>query len=152
MYCRGRHPLLFIPVTLVVGYAIYCHFDDHLAKSDTHLIDGTWTEQRGVPGNSIHIYSVRAPTPPNYWGLECYEGRIDLKHHFGEKEIRTSWNYGSLDPLILNVLIPIKGIRFAAIKILDPDHLLIRFGNDIDPRDGDRIFRHPDVKRLTRRR
>lgn len=125
---------------------------DDGATSRLHLLDNTWTDECGTPGNSIHIYSVRAATPKNYVGLECYEGRIDFKRTFGEEEIRTSWNYGSFDPIVLNVLIPEKNIHMAAVKIIDDDHLLIRFLGKLPEMPGEDVFRHPDTRRLTRQR
>src|SRR3954454_969704 len=106
MNAWGTRSLFVAAIVLAVVCVTLSRSRDGGGTSRLHIVDSTWTDERGTPGNSIHIYSVRGPTPKNYVGLECYEGRIDFKHTFGEEEIRTTWNYGSFEPIVLNVLIP----------------------------------------------
>jgi hypothetical protein len=152
MNSPSRYSFALLAGVFVLTYLVFAGSERSRADRDTPVIDGTWTEEAGTPGNSIHIYSVRAPMPENYWGLECYEGRMDFKRHFGEEKLRTSWNFGSFEPLILNVILPGKKVRFARVRVVDSDHLLVRFGDDLEALEREGAFRHGDVKPLTRTR
>jgi len=147
---HNKRNALVAALAVVLGLTFW--FDgglSHNAHDDLQMIDGTWTEEGGPPGNSVRLYSVPARMPKDYVGLAAYEGRATLLKHFGQERIDTIWNYENFDPLRLNIDIP-GHARFAAIKVLDPDHLLLRFGSDIGALSREDVLRHPDTKRLTR--
>jgi hypothetical protein len=115
---------------------------------DRDAMIGTWTDPNGPPGNSIRFYYVPTDLPDTTL-VKAYEGHIDLTHFLGREKGKATWNYGGWNPLILNIGLGKTGF-FAAIRKIDDDHILIRFG-----KDAEEIYRpgatdHADTLQLTR--
>jgi hypothetical protein len=115
---------------------------------DRDAMIGTWTDEAGPPGNSIRFYYIPRDIPGAPYAV-AYEGHVTLVSFLGCSNARGSWGYGSSDPLVLNLA---AGRRtwYVAIRKLDDDRLLVRFGTD-----GEEIYRsgavdHPDAYVLTR--
>jgi hypothetical protein len=109
---------------------------------------GTWTDPAGPPGNSIRFYYVPRDLP-EVPVVKAYEGHISLVKFLGEENTPADWNYGSWDPLVLNVIIGKKGY-YAAIRKIDDDHIQIRFGTDAEEMYKPEAIDHPDTRTLTR--
>lgn len=122
---------------------------DPAENVDLRDLNGTWTDDKGPANNSVHIYAVKTGTP-RVMGVEAWEGHMDFKQFFGEKEIRATWNVEDWDPLLLNVIVPGDKYPFAVVKVVDDDHLLVRFGGDLDALSRPDALKHADTKRLTR--
>jgi hypothetical protein len=110
---------------------------------------GSWTDDRGEPGNSVQFSLVEVQMPNAPLGMAAYEGRATFCKLFGADEVRAVWNYENFDPLRLNVVFADRG-RVAAIRLLDHDHLLMRFVEHLSYWTGIDVFEGPDVVRLTR--
>jgi hypothetical protein len=115
---------------------------------DRDIMLGTWTDEAGPPGNSIRFYLV-AYDLPGVPLTKAYEGHATLVKHLGEENAKGGWNYGSWDPLVLNFLVGKKS-WYVAIRKLDDDHILIRFGTDAEELYRSEALDHPDTRRLTR--
>src|SRR3954462_14489892 len=103
---------------------------DAASREDREAMIGTWTEEGGPAGNSIRFYYVVRDLP----GMPCaqaYEGHATFIPQPGAKETAADGNYGSWDPLVLNVSMDGRP-WFAAIRKVDDDHILIRFGTDAE--------------------
>jgi hypothetical protein len=117
-------------------------------NDDRYAMLGTWTDPAGPPGNSIRFYHVSHDLPgiPH---AKAYVGHITLVHFLGEVEAAADWNYGSWDPLVLNIGVKRKAY-YAAIRKVDDDHILIRFGTDAEEMYRLEAIDHPDTRTLTR--
>ena len=117
------------------------------ATTDREAMIGTWTDPTGEPGNSIRFYTVpvKLPTSPLVGGLE---GRATAVGMLGQNRAEATWNYGSFDPLVLNINVGTIS-WFAAVRKLDNDHILIRFGRDPAEMMQPGAIDHPATKRLT---
>jgi hypothetical protein len=115
---------------------------------DRDIMLGTWTDDAGPPGNSIRFYLV-ARDLPGAPLARAYEGRATLVKLLGEENAEAGWNYGSWDPLVLNFWVGEKS-WYVAIRKLDDDHILIRFGTDPEAMCRSEALDHPDTRRLTR--
>ena len=140
-----------VVIAIIVLACLYraTNHADPAENVDLRDLHGTWTDEKGPANNSIHIYAVKAGTPP-VMGLEAWDGHMDFKQFFGEKEIKATWNVGDWDPLLLNVIMPGDKYPFAVVKFVDHDHLLVRFGDDLDALSHRDALKHADTKRLTR--
>jgi hypothetical protein len=116
--------------------------------ADRECMLGTWTDEAGPPGNSIRFYYVPTDIPGTPL-VQAYEGHVTLVHFLGEEAGTAIWNYGGWDPLALNVMVGKKGY-FAAVRKVDDDHILIRFGTDPEEMYRPEAIDHPDTRRLTR--
>jgi hypothetical protein len=121
---------------------------DSPAREDREAMIGTWTEEAGPPANSFRFYYVARDIP----GVPCvqaYEGHATLVKQLGQEEAAAQWNYGSFDPLVLNFW---DGGRawYVAVRKLDEDHILVRFGADAEEMYRPGAIDHPDARRLTR--
>jgi hypothetical protein len=81
--------------------------------------------------------------------MSAYEGRATFHKLFGADEVRATWGYENLDPPRLNVTFSGRG-RVAALRLLDHDHLLMRFVEHLPYWTGIDVFEGPEVVRLTR--
>ena len=117
-------------------------------EADRDAMIGTWTDQAGPPGNSVRFYFVALAIPgmPEVTG---YEGHVTLVNFLGQAQANGSWGYGSWDPLTLNVSAGGQA-WYVAIRQLDEDHLLIRFGTDPEEMYRPEALDHPDARVLTR--
>src|SRR5262245_20482437 len=95
-------------------------------EADRDAMIGTWTDEVGPPGNSIRFYFVPRDIPGAPYAT-AYEGHITLVNFLERANARGSWGYGSWDPLTLNLTVGRKA-WFVAIRPIDGDHLLVRFG------------------------
>jgi hypothetical protein len=116
--------------------------------NDRDIMLGTWTDEAGLPGNSIRFYLVARDLPGAPLAT-AFEGRATLVRHLGEENAEAGWNYGSWEPLVLNLWVGEKS-RYVAIRKLDDDHILIRFGTDPEEMYRPEALDHPDTRRLTR--
>jgi hypothetical protein len=70
--------LLILATLLALWLAFDLFFDkagtDNGGDVRTEFL-GTWTDERGKPGNSIEFSTVPVTLPNNYTGLELHEGR-----------------------------------------------------------------------------
>jgi hypothetical protein len=115
---------------------------------DRDAMIGTWTDEAGPPGNSIRFYYIAHDIPGAPYAT-AYEGHLTLVNFLGYSHTRGSWGFGSSDPLVLNLTAGRKP-WYAAIRKVDDDHLLVRFGTN-----GEEIYRpgavdHPDAFILRR--
>jgi hypothetical protein len=115
---------------------------------DRECMLGTWTDPAGPPGNSIRFYYVPRDLP-GVPVVNAFEGHVTLVKFLGEDDTPADWNYGSWDPLVLNVGLR-KKAYYAAIRKIDDDHILIRFGTDAEEMYRPEAIDHPDARRLTR--
>jgi hypothetical protein len=148
---RNRRHALALGATLALIFGTYYCFDsaDGPDPAEVRAFLGTWTEEQGEPGNSIRFGLVRSPVSDRFPGIEVYGGVAVFRKHFGDGEVRAAWNYENHRRLRLNIVFPDRAI-IAAVKVLDHDHLLVRFGADIEALSRDDVFESPDTKRLTR--
>jgi len=119
------------------------------SDDDRDIMLGTWTDEDGEPGNSIRFYLEEENIGEEVPLVKAYMGRIDLVNFLGKEKGTAQWGYGGWDPLILNITIG-KRMLFAAIRKVDDDHILIRFGKDAEEMYKPGAIDHPDTKRLTR--
>lgn len=118
-------------------------------SSDVLAYLGTWTDETGEPGNYIRFYQVPANMPPVV-GLVAYEGRVIFHTHKGADDVLGSYNHGrSHEPLCLNIIVGGKN-SFAAIRMLDSNHMLIRFTDDPNIAMADDAIDSPETKQMTR--
>jgi hypothetical protein len=115
---------------------------------DRECMIGTWTEVDGPPGNAIRFYSVAHDIPGAPFA-QAYEGRATLTKQLGADEAVAEWNYGQWDPLALNFLMDGRA-WYVAVRKVDDDHILIRFGTDPEEMYRAGALDHPDTRRLTR--
>lgn len=118
------------------------------AEADRDIMLGTWTDEAGEPGNSIRFY-LEEEKLGDVPLVRAYMGRVELVNFLGKEKGDATWNYGGWDPLVLNVTIGKRGL-FAAIRKIDDNHILIRFGADPEEMYRPGAIDHPDTKRLTR--
>ncbi|MBO0700825.1 MAG: hypothetical protein J2P46_20690 [Zavarzinella sp.] len=116
--------------------------------ADRDAMVGTWTEEGGPPGNSIRFYFVTRDIPDMPY-IRASEGRATLTKQLGADEAVGQWGYGSLDPLVLNLCLDGRA-WFVAIRKVDDDHILIRFGTDAEEMYRADAIDHPDTRRLTK--
>jgi hypothetical protein len=142
-------PWIALPFA-VIGLAAYWFASDFNAypRTDREAMIGEWVDEAGEPGNSIRFYFVEVDIPGAPWA-KGLEGHAEIAGWLGEKQAQAIWNYGYWDPLVLNVIIG-KKVWYAAIRKLDDDHILIRFGADPTEMMRSESLDHPDTKRLTR--
>lgn len=115
---------------------------------NTQLILGTWTDPKGEPENSIRIHFVKSPTP-DVIGVSAYDGKMSIRRYFGAEQLEATWNYGSSRPLILNI-VGVPGVRFAAVRAVDEDHISVVFEDDVEVFSRSDVFEHGDVKSFVR--
>lgn len=121
-----------------------------LTPSDSRDLDrfqGTWTLPTGPAGNSLEFYMVQTAIPGSV--LDALEGHIRIQGFNGWADGRCDWGYESFEPLRLN-LSGGAPHRFAAIMMIDDDHLQIRFGDDITVLSSSTVFNSPDTLVLHR--
>lgn len=119
------------------------------SDDDRDIMLGTWTDEAGEPGNSIHFYLEEEKLGEEVPLVKAYMGRIELVHFLGEEKRDAIWNYGGWDPLILNVTIG-KRMLFAVIRKIDNDHILIRFSKDAEEMYRPDAIDHSTTMRLKR--
>jgi hypothetical protein len=143
-------PVFCALVALWTAYYFYSGTDrPHPDAAERLAFLGTWTEEAGEPGNSIRFSFVRCRQVGTVMGLSAWEGRAEFRKHFGRDEVVTTWGYADYDPLLLNVH-PTARIRFAAVRMLDPNRMQIRFGGDFNVMSSIDVFDSPETKVLTR--
>jgi hypothetical protein len=138
--------------TLVLAYLAFDHPFRTGAGGSGGVTDeflGSWTDERGEPGNSVDFSLVEVPLPNDPIWVTAYEGRATFRKLFGADEVRTTWGYESLDPPRLNVTFDGRN-RVAAIRFLDHDHLVMRFVERLPYWTGIDVFEGPEVVLLTR--
>jgi hypothetical protein len=145
-----RHPALtylaFVAALLAAWYRSGAPARGPAGDRDAMI--GTWTEEGGPPGNSIRFYYVPRDLP-GIPGVQAYEGHATLTKQLGAEEAVAEWNYGSLDPLVLNFCLDGRA-WFVAVRKVDDDHILVRFGTDAEEMYRPGALDHPDTRRLTR--
>ena len=152
---RSRFPIASVVFLAVaaLGHFAYVYmtnrYSAEAASEDRHPFLGTWTDEAGEEGNSITFSFVRRPAPGPIPGLELWEGRVICQKFLDGNEGEGSWGYESWKPLRLNVTLGDRS-RVAAVKLVDRDHLMIRFVEDLPPDRRHDVFRGPDTRRLTR--
>ena len=142
-----RHPVLFVVAAGLLALMWY-RVSAGNPDDDRDAMLGTWTDPDGLPGNAIRFYFVPVEIPGAPYAT-AYEGHVTLENFLGCEKSRGSWGYGGWDPLTLNVTVGRRPL-YVAIRKLDDDHLLVRFGTD-----GEEMYRadaldHPDARVLTR--
>jgi hypothetical protein len=143
-----RNPVVSVVVAAGLLALMWYRVTADNPDADRDAMIGTWTDEAGPPGNSIRFYFVPVEIPGAPYAT-AYEGHVTLENFLGHGKSRGSWGYGGWDPLTLNVTVGRKPL-FVAIRKLDDDHLLVRFGTD-----GEEMYRadaldHPDARVLTR--
>lgn len=138
--------LVFVSALLAAWY--WCGAPDRGPAGDREAMIGTWTEEGGPPGNSIRFYFVSRDIPDMPY-IRASEGHATLTGQLGAEDAVGQWGYGSLDPLVLNLCLDGRA-WFVAIRKVDDDHILIRFGTDPEEMYRADSIDHPDTRRLTR--
>jgi hypothetical protein len=142
-----HHP--FVSVAVAVGLlALMWARASADPEADRDAMIGTWTDEAGPPGNSVRFYFV-AQAVPGMPEVTAYDGHVTLVNFLGRPQAIGSWGYGSWDPLTLNVTAG-RQDWFVAIRKLDDDHLLVRFGTDAEEMYRPGALDHPDARVLTR--
>ena len=116
-------------------------------QADREVMLGTWTDNDGPPGNSIRFYLVPTDIPGAPFAT-ALEGHVTVVSQLGETTAQGIWNFGSCDPLVLNVMIGNRA-WYVAIRRLDADHILARFGSDPEEMMRPGAIDHPEAKVLT---
>lgn len=147
-----RFPLVSVLVSVGLLALMWYRVTAGNPENDRDAMIGTWTDEAGPPGNSIRFYFVPRELP-GFPGTTAYEGHVTLVNFLGRADARGSWGYGSWDPLTLNVFVGGVGkgqAWFVAIRPIDDDRLLVRFGTDGEEMYGPGALDHPDARVLTR--
>ena len=118
------------------------------ASDDHFMMIGTWTDETGEPGNSIRFYLVERDLP-GAGPIKAYDGHATLVKFLGQETAQATWNSGSSDPRVLNFSIGNRA-WYIALRRIDDDHILVRFGTDPEEMYRHGALDHPDTKRLTR--
>jgi hypothetical protein len=147
---HNKRRILILLAAVLLGYAAL-GFDRGLTskeQSDRDAFLGTWTEEGGEPGNSIRFYLVPREIP-GVPAVVAYEGHVTFRKQLGADETKGTWGFESWSPLRLSVS---AGDRywFVAVRVLDPDHILIRLGGDIEEMSRPDVFANAETKALTR--
>jgi hypothetical protein len=145
---RAHRPQVLTVLVAAGLLALLWSRADDDPEADRDAMIGTWTDPDGSPGNAIRFYYVAREIPGAPYAV-AYEGHVTLENFLGHEKSHGSWGYGGWDPLTLNVTVGRRPL-FVAIRKLDEDHLLVRFGTD-----GEKLYRadaldHPDARVLTR--
>jgi hypothetical protein len=147
-------PTRFTPLTYLAFVAgllaawYWCGGPDRGPADDRNAMIGTWAEEGGPPGNAIRFYYVARDLPGVPYA-RAYEGHATLTKQLGAEEAVATWNYGSWDPLVLNFCLDGRA-WFVAVRKIDDDHILVRFGTDPEEMYRPGAIDHPDTRRLTR--
>jgi hypothetical protein len=147
-----RFLLTLITAVFLTAAFFYLFYDRSSSSSQQErtAFFGTWTEEGGEPGNYIRFGLVWRTLPNNpIPGVQAGDGVAEFHKQLGVEKTQVQWNYESWMPLRLNVTIPGK-CNFASIRMLDSDHLLIRFTTTIQAASATDVLEGPEVKRLTR--
>lgn len=142
------HPLAVLAaIGIVLGTSWWLE-SNALRPDDRDCMIGTWTDESGPPGNSIRFYLVPVDLPgaPIVTGEE---GRVTATNFQDLNSTAGQWNYGSWDPLVINIVVG-KQCWFAVIVKIDDDHLRVRFGTDPTEIMRPGAIDHPDARTLTR--
>src|SRR5262245_59803705 len=105
MYRSGRMPpiaILAVALALVAAFLIQAKSAVEV-DADRDAMIGTWTDEDGEPGNSIRFYQVEVKGLPGDPVITAWEGHATVVGLLNEKEAPAIWNYGSSDPLVLNL-------------------------------------------------
>ena len=145
--CPRRLPFVSVLVAVAVLALTWARVSTD-PEIDRDAMLGTWTDPDGPPDNSIRFYFVAREIPGAPYAM-AYEGHVTLKNFLGHERSRGSWGYGGWDPLTLNVTIGRKPL-YVAIRKLDDDHLLVRFGTDPEEIYRAESLDHADARVLTR--
>jgi hypothetical protein len=143
-------PIAVAAAALGFGTAVLLQTNSALEpESDRDAMIGTWTDEDGEPGNSIRFFLVTAQDTPDMQYVSAHHGHATIVGLLGRKEAKATWNYGQWDPLVLNVMVG-RRAWFVAIRKLDDDHLLMRFGTDAADMYRPDAIEHPDTRRFRR--
>ncbi|HEX3150202.1 MAG TPA: hypothetical protein VHR66_19145 [Gemmataceae bacterium] len=142
------HPLAILAAIFIVLGTSWWLESNALRPDDRDAMLGTWTDEAGPPGNSIRFYQVPIDLPgaPIATG---FEGKLTVDNCLGEIQAAGQWNFGSWDPLVLNLLVGRQNWYVVIVK-LDDDHLRVRFGTDPEEIMRPGAINHPDARTLTR--
>jgi hypothetical protein len=110
---------------------------------------GTWTDETGKEGNFITFRLVWRKAPGPFPGLQVGEGQVVCHRFLDGNEGEASWNYESCKAHRLNVTFPGRS-RIAAYRMVDQDHMMIRFVEDLPFDKHHAAFPSPDARLLTR--
>ena len=152
----GQPHRLYLPIVVGTLFLAYLAFDRPFGTGvggvggrtrDEFL--GSWTDERGEPGNSIQFSLVEVPLPSAPPFVVAYEGRVTVRKLFGVDELRTTWGYENAQAPRLNVTFLGRG-RVAAFRFLDHDHVQMRFVEHLPYWTGIDVFQDPETVLLTR--
>jgi hypothetical protein len=144
-------PRCFQPVAALAAVgllALWWIQEPAASPDDRNAMIGTWTDEQGPPGNSVRFYYVARNIPGAPYAT-AYDGHVTLAHFLGHVNARGTWGYGTWDPLVLNLTVGRRS-WYVAIRKLDDDRLLVRFGTDAEEIYRPGAVDHPDARVLTR--
>jgi hypothetical protein len=142
-----RHPLASGITFVLLTVAFFFLFYRSPKETDSTAFLGTWTEETGEPGNYISFGLVNVSSPNSL--ISLYEGRVVFHKQLDLDHTMVTWNFGDHKTLELNVIVPGK-CTFASVRMLDADHMLIRFTDDLNALRRSDFFDSPEVKRMMR--
>jgi hypothetical protein len=142
-----RHPifsgLVFVLLVVLFFYAFH-----EPAKSGPDMrFMGKWTDPKGEAGNYVQFGQTwsKSSVP----GVQLGEGWVVFHKLLGEEETRVPWGFGNYHPLELNVTVTGK-CSFAYVRMLDDDHMLVRFTPTLVVPRTDDLFDHAETRLMTR--
>ena len=115
---------------------------------DRFIMIGTWTDEAGPPGNSVRFYFVEREIP----GIDsatALDGHLTLVNFLGQSDNAGTWGYGSFEPMALNLTVNGRPM-YAAVRMVDDEHLLFRLGTVPEEMYRPDALDHPDARVLTR--
>jgi len=146
----------YLPIVVGTLFLAYLAFDRPFRTGDDGIgggtrdeFLGTWTDERGEPGNSIRFSLVEVPLPNAPLGMVACEGRVTVRKLFGVDELRETWGYENAKAPRLNVTFLGRG-RVAAFRFLDHDHAQMRFVEHLPYWTGIDVFQDSETVLLTR--
>ncbi len=111
-----------------------------------HIHLATWTDENGPAGNRISFWEVTKSLSDE---VTVSEGRVRLTNFLNRADAEGVCNYENLAPLRLNVVVGNVGY-VAAVRQLDPDHLLMLFSTNVNDVTRPDWSADPRTIRLTR--
>ena len=144
-----RHPFASGLALILLAAVVFFLFHRNPRHGDWDAFLGTWTEEQGEPGNYISFGLVNVSSPNSL--ISLYEGRVVFHKQLDLDHTMVTWNFGDHKTLELNVIVPGK-CTFASVRMLDADHMLIRFTDDLNALRRSDFFDSPEVKRMSRER
>jgi hypothetical protein len=137
--------LLLLPLTY---FLVSRTSTEEPGREELTAFFGTWTDEQGEPGNSIRFWEDFHDLPGMPSFIQVGEGHVTFIKQFGADRAQATWNYENWRPLRLNIIVADKA-RIVPVRMLDQDHMLLRFldPKDLSSRDD---FDSPETLRLMR--